>query len=84
MIDLFVAHHNLLQTSKNIIHHIRCGIQFVHIKGHQDKGIPMVLSREAWLNNETNELAKAAILQENQPLQVYHILFWPLVPDNWR
>jgi len=60
-IDPFAAHADLLHTCKNIQLQILCKIKFVHVKGHQDKGYPTVLLREAWLNIEADLMAKSRI-----------------------
>jgi len=38
-----------------------CQVKFNHVKGHQDKGIPTVLQRNAWFNIEVDLRAKASI-----------------------
>ncbi len=58
-INPFAAHVDLLQACKNIQKEWAFNTQFVHVKGHQDNGNPMVLLRKAWLNIETDLLAKS-------------------------
>jgi len=60
-IDPFAVHADLLHASKNIQLQMSCTIKLVHIKGHQDRGYPTVLSREAWLNIEADLMAKSHI-----------------------
>jgi len=78
-IDPFAAHADLLRACKNIQSWLQCQIKFQHIKGHQDKGYPTVLSREAWLYIETDLAAKASIneVSPTNPLQ-------PLPFEPWR
>jgi len=47
----------LMQTMAQLL----CKVEFTHVKGHQDNGLPMVLSREAWLNIEADLAAKKCI-----------------------
>jgi len=53
---------------------------YLHIKGHQDNGHPMVLSRQAWLNIKADLAAKACIdvlykgkAEYQIPTEVWHI-----------
>jgi len=57
-INPFAAHADLLRACHNIVTQLQCRVQFIHVKGHQDNGLPMVLSREAWLNIEADLAAK--------------------------
>jgi len=52
-------------------------IDFQHIKGHQDKGHPMVLSRKAWLNIKADLLAKACITPLYHGQIVYRLPYEP-------
>jgi len=76
-IDLFATHANLLRACKNIQQHILCQIQFLHVKGYQDNGHLTVLSQEAWLNIETDLIAKSCI-SDNIPKHLNLLL--PLEP----
>jgi len=83
-IDLFAAHADLLHACKNIQLQLMCKITFLHVKGQQDNGHPMVLSREAWLNIKTDLTAKSHISNDtpehpNQPLPFKP---WRLVINN--
>jgi len=60
-IDPFMAHTDLLRACKNIQLQMSYKIKLVHIKRHQDKGYPTVLSREAWLNIKADLMAKSHI-----------------------
>jgi len=60
-INPFAAHADLLRACQTIETHLPCQVQFIHVKGHQDNGLPMVLSREAWLNIEVDLAAKERI-----------------------
>jgi len=60
-LDPFVAHADLLGACRRLANKLPWKINFQHIKGHQDKGHPTVLSRKAWLNIEADLLAKACI-----------------------
>jgi len=60
-IDPFAACADLLWACKNIQEQMACKIKFLHIKGHQDNGHPMVLLREALLNIESNLAVKSHI-----------------------
>jgi len=60
-IDPFTAHADLCHICKNIQLQMSCTIKLVHVKGHQDKGYPTVLLREAWLNIEADLMAKSCI-----------------------
>jgi len=57
-IDPLTAHVNLLSTCHNIVTQLPCRVMFIHVKGHQDNRLPMVLSREVWLNIEADIAAK--------------------------
>jgi len=57
-IDPFVAHTDLLRSCCNIATQLQCQVQFIHVKGHQDNGLPTVLSREVWLNIKADLAAK--------------------------
>ncbi len=46
-INPFAAHADLLSACHNIVTQLQCWVQIIHVKGHQDNGLPMVLSREA-------------------------------------
>jgi len=58
-LDPFITHVDLLGACRRLANELPWAIKFQHIKGHQDKGHPMVLSRKAWLNIEADLLAKA-------------------------
>jgi len=60
-IDPFAAHTDLLRACQHIMKCLLCSILYHHVKGHQDKGQPTVLSREAWLNIEADTVAKVSI-----------------------
>jgi len=82
-IDPFAAHADLLQACKNIQKERAFNIQFVHVKGHQDNSNPTVLSHEAWLNIETDLLAKSQILENSETIgQELPFEPWRLVIDN--
>jgi len=60
-IDPFAAHADLFRACQTIETHLPCQVQFIHVKGHQDNGLPMVLSREVWLNTKADLTAKDRI-----------------------
>jgi len=60
-INPFAAHADLLSTCHSIVTQLLCRVKFIHVKGHQDNGLPTVLSREAWLNIEADIAAKNQI-----------------------
>jgi len=64
-INPFAVHSDLLQASKNIQLQMTCTAKLVHVKGHQDRGYPTVLLREAWLNIEADLKAKSCIASRN-------------------
>jgi len=72
-----VAHADLLGASQNLAHALPWVIRYQHIKGHQDTGYPMVLSREAWLNIEADAFAKARITPNYRGLLSYRLPFEP-------
>jgi len=72
-INTFAAHADLLRACKNIQEQILCKIKFLHVKGHQDNGHPMVLSQEAWLNIEADLATKNCISDTPQAMS-YQIL----------
>jgi len=79
-INPFATHSDLLNACKNMKKDLPCTVAYSHIKGHQDKGYPMVLSRLAWLNIEADLEAKAHIdaqhhghLDYNLPNKPWHI-----------
>jgi len=85
-IDPFAAHSDLLRACKNIQSQLTCTIKFIHVKGHQDNGLPTVLSREAWLNIEADLMAKSRIdctilLPEFHPLPFEP---WSLLINNQK
>jgi len=69
--DLLIAAHNLISTSMY-------EIKLVFVRGHQDNGIPTVLTRDAWLNVEADWLAK-------QKLTTPHTgpAFYSLPGNHW-
>jgi len=83
-IDPFTAHSDLLWACKAIQHQMVCNIKFVHVKGHQDKGYPTVLSREAWLNIKADLAAKIHISNDTPKYPNLPLPFkpWRLVINN--
>jgi len=73
------AHADLLRACKNIQLQMSCTIKLVHVKGHQDKGYPTVLLREAWLKIEADLMAKSCI-DSRPPKHPNH----PLPFKPWR
>jgi len=57
-IDPFASHANLLSACHSIVTQLQCRVQFIHVKGHQDNGLPTVLLREVWLHIEVDLAAK--------------------------
>jgi len=57
-IDLTEPHADLLMAACNLINTSTYMIQLVFVWGHQDNGIPTILTRDAWLNIKANQLAK--------------------------
>jgi len=78
-IDPFAAHADLLWACKCIQQQLMCKIMFLHIKGHQDNGYPTMLSREAWLDIET-DLATKSHISNNTPEHPNQ----PLPFEPWR
>jgi len=74
MIDPFAAHANLLNACQQMEQLLPCQVQFVHIKGHQDNGYPMVLTQLAWLNIKVDLAAKAHIDMLQKGKAAYQIL----------
>jgi len=63
-IDPFAAHSDLLRACRSIQGCLKCSIHYTHVKGHQDLGYTTVLARDAWLNIEADQAAKATIRHE--------------------
>jgi len=57
-INPLAAHAELLCTCQSIVAQLQCKVKFTHVKRHQDNGLPMVLSREMWLNIKADSAAK--------------------------
>jgi len=57
-INPFVARADLLSACRSIAAQLPCKVEFTNVKGHQDNGLPMVLSREVWLNIEADLSAR--------------------------
>jgi len=62
-IEPMEPHADLLIAAWHLL--LSCGytIDLVFVHGHHDSGVPMVLSWDAWLNIEADQLAKAKVTQ---------------------
>jgi len=76
-LDPFVTHADLLGACRRLAKELPWQIDFQHIKGHQDKGLPTVLSRTAWLNIEADLLAKARITPTHSGQSGYRLPYKP-------
>jgi len=56
------AHYDLISAIRHLRKSIPLKLTFEHVKGHQDQGIPTVLSRLASLNVQMDMAAKAKLL----------------------
>jgi len=85
-IDPFAAHSDLLRACKSIQTQLPCTTKLIHVKGHQDKGSPMVLSQEAWLNIEADLIAKSHIASGNpsHPNSLLPFEPWRLLISNTK
>jgi len=57
------AHYNILAAIQNIRAKLPINTTLHHVKGHQDTGLTMVLSREVWMNIEMDEQVKEKVKQ---------------------
>jgi len=55
------AQYNLISAIWQIRDMIPIPLKFEHVKGHQDNGQSLALSRTAWMNIEMDQLAKHAL-----------------------
>jgi len=83
-INPFAAHVDILWACKSIQEQMACKIKFLHVRGHQDNRHPMVLSREAWLNIETDLAAKNCISNFTPETSYQPLPFepWCLIINN--
>jgi len=58
-IEASEPHFDLLSAARNLLVESAYEVHLVFVRGHQDSGIPTVLSRDAWLNIEADILAKS-------------------------
>jgi len=54
-------HFNLLQAVRTLLNTCSFTIQLVFVQGHQDTGVPTILTRDAHLNIEADALAKRKV-----------------------
>jgi len=77
-IDPTRPHGDLLMVTQSLLSSCSYQIDLVFVQGHQDKGLPMVLSHDAWLNIEADLLAK----QKAATLFTGH-LYYRLLGNPW-
>jgi len=72
-IDPTEPHTDLLQAAHTLINMNAYTIQLNFVRGHQDKGIPTILTRDTWLNIEANQLAKQKLASPYTGLSFYYL-----------
>ncbi len=72
-IDPTEPHADLLQAACTLINTSTYKIQLNFVRGHQYKGIPTVLTRDAWLNIEADKLAKQKLASPHTGLTFYFL-----------
>jgi len=73
--DPNMAHYDLISAIQCLRNMLPLDIKFEHIKGHQDNGQSLALSRTAWMNIEMDARTKQRAQQSFQGLEQYTILF---------
>jgi len=67
------AHYDLISAIRSMHALLPLKLNFEHVKGHQDQGIPMALSRLACLNIQMDQAAKTKLLTKCPLDPVYKI-----------
>jgi len=73
------AHYEILAAIQKIRAKLPIKTTMYHVKGHQDTGLTMVLSREAWMNIEIDKNAKEKVKKYTMP----KILGEPWMLHQW-
>jgi len=65
-----LAHYDIIRAIQSMKGKLQVQLQFEHVHSHQDSRVTMVLTRQAWVNIEMDELAKQTINPEvAQPMR---------------
>jgi len=73
--DLNLAHYDLISTIQWIQSILPLAIKFKHVKGHQDNGQSLALSRTGWMNIEMDDRVKQKDKQPYHGPETYTIPF---------
>jgi len=66
-------HYDLISALRQMRRLLPITLGFKHVKGHQDSGLMMVLTREAWMNIEMDKVAKSKVSTDGPLQQLYSI-----------
>jgi len=80
------AHYDLISAIRSLQQRLPLQVTFKHVKGHQDTGQTMVLSREAWMNIKMDEQAKRKVSVDGPHEQLRHIPYegWSCLIEGKR